>query len=169
VVTTTGERASQEREALIAAFEEDHRRMTRGIERLRELIAAGDVAGAVATAERLDVDAGGHIEFEEEVFYPFLRARLGDEAVNRFYQEHAAGQRAVEVVRGIDPGVELTDEQRNELLADLQTARDHALSCGTLVSHLENLDLSDAAAMREELERARRARHRWSEAGNASE
>ncbi|HVS14754.1 MAG TPA: hemerythrin domain-containing protein [Thermoanaerobaculia bacterium] len=159
--------ADRERQELIAAFEEDHRRMTRGIERLRELVAAGGVREAVASAQRLDVDAGGHIEFEEEVFYPFLRARLGDEAVDRFYREHAAGQRAVEQIRRLDPRAELTAERRAELQRDLQTARDHALSCGTLVSHLENLGAPDLAAMRAELERARRTGRRWTSASAA--
>ena len=50
-----------------------------------------------------------------------------------------------------------------ELELSAQDALEHALSCGTLLSHLDGLPGEELEAMTAELEKARRLGRRWTE------
>jgi hypothetical protein len=152
---------------LVAAFEEDHARMTRGLELLYGLLERDDLAAAVAAAERLDAEAGPHIDFEESAFYPELRRRIGDREVDRLYGEHDAGRRAVAEIRRLDVSRRLDPARRQQLLSQLDVAREHAFSCGTLLSHLDALDAPALKTMMGCLEETRRLHRRWTEVASA--
>jgi hypothetical protein len=141
-----------------ADFLADHRAMTRGIHRLRQDVADGDHHAAARHAAELDVVAGPHIRFEEEYFYPVLESVLGAATVDRFLHEHDAGRSALLRLLDRDPEQPFDDEERRCLLQDLDAAMDHARSCGTLASHLEEMDDSRLGYLADGL-KALRTRH----------
>jgi hypothetical protein len=144
------------------AFLEDHRALTRGLTRLVQALQQNDVALAVQLAEQLDRTVGAHMEFEEHVFYPELEKVLGAEFVSRLYHEHELGQGAVRSLVAHDPGAPIDEDQRTELIGQLQTALEHALGCGTLLSHVAALDADAQAAMHAQLLAIRNTGTRWS-------
>lgn len=154
------------RTPLTKAFLEDHQKMTRGIARLRNAIQRNDLATAARLADELDRVAGPHIEFEEKAYYPLLVEALGEDFVERLYQEHEEGLKAVRaLLRRKSDGKTLSPDQRNRLLGQIHTALEHAGTCGTLVSHLAVLDEDRQAALLEQIEEARRRQRRWTEVG----
>jgi hypothetical protein len=75
---TEGKMASQQVfPKLLEAFEQDHVMLGRGFNQLSCCLRAGDPTGACAAARRLCEEAGAHIGFEEEGFYPALVPLLG--------------------------------------------------------------------------------------------
>ena len=121
--------------SLAAAFTADHRHFTRGLSRLLKALESDDLATAVELAEELDHAVGPHIEFEEEVFYPEVARAMGHEYVRELYLEHQVGQSALRALLSRRDAA-LSPGERDELIARLRTAMDHALSCGTLLSHV---------------------------------
>lgn len=159
-MTITSERTT---ERLVDAFEEDHRDLTEGLDHLVRALRADDLERAFELADRVDRTVGAHIDFEESVFYPQLEKTLGKEFVSRLFHEHDAGKSAIRsLLEARDLGV-VDPEARREILADLDTALEHALSCGTLLSHLDSLDEEQLETMLRRLHEARERGRRWSE------
>lgn len=152
-----------ERMALHQAFLEDHRQLTRGLAGIRQALRDRDLAEAARLAEELDRRAGPHMEFEETVFYPGLRNKLGSEFVDRLYHEHDTGRSAVAALIAMGPRATPTEAECRRLAERVDTALDHAKSCGTLLSHLGELDEQEHAEMLEELLAARERGRRWTE------
>lgn len=149
---------------LTQAFLEDHREMTRRIAGLLDALKQDDCETAFQLAEELDRVAGPHLEFEEEAFYPLLIEARGREFVERLYHEHAEGRKAIEALLALKKtGEPLGTAQREEVLQGVQTALDHAGTCGTLLSHVSVLDDVRQAELLEKLQEARQRRHRWTE------
>ncbi len=148
---------------LARAFTDDHRVFTRGLSRILKALRRDDPATAVALAKELDRAVGPHIEFEEQVFYPVLVESLGKDFVSQLYREHRIGQTAVSVLVSHPQGEPLPAEARDRLIGQLETAMDHALSCGTLLSHVTSRDAADQLRMLEQLEDFSRRGHRWTE------
>jgi hypothetical protein len=148
---------------LAEAFVEDHRTLTRGLSRLLELVEAGNYDEASRVAKELDRDAGPHIEFEEKSFYPEVRKARGREYVENLYDEHRSGLEAVRMLSELEPGATLSGEERERLLTHLRRVLDHAVSCGTLLSHVTALPVEDQQGFLEELERFRELAHKWTE------
>ncbi len=135
--------------------------MTRGLFRIRNALQAGDLGLAVRTADEIDQGVGPHIQFEEEVYYPALRNALGGGFVDQLYREHEVGRGAIRSLlqrQGDDP---LDDAERETIIAQIDTMLEHALSCGTLLSHLEVLSEEEKADMLAGLQRFREAKRRW--------
>jgi hypothetical protein len=119
------------------AFLEDHRHLTRGLTTIVVALERGDEAGARREADILDRNVGPHMAFEEQVFYPELSRILGAEPVAHLYEDHDVGKHAVQkLLEGGGAGT-LGEQERAELLTDLQGMLEHAEGCGTLLSHLE--------------------------------
>lgn len=145
------------------AFLEDHRRLIRGLEEILDALQAADESGAAKAAARLDDEAGPHMEFEEEVFYPRLASIHGQGFVDRLIEEHEAGHTALELLISLEPGQELSPEQRETVEEGVRTALGHALGCGTLMSEL---GADDRVADPKDLERLRNYRKsgsRWTD------
>jgi hemerythrin-like domain-containing protein len=136
-------------------FLDDHRKLTRDLKSLLASLERGDLGEAIAVATELDRDAGAHMAFEEEVFYPRLARVHGQPFVDRMVDEHETGQRAVKRVLDLQSGAELTESQHDELVADLRVALGHVLSCGTMLSEL---DSGESTADRRALDRLRQLR-----------
>ena len=148
---------------LASAFTDDHRRFSRGLSRILSALKKDDHATAVALAEELDRAVGPHIEFEEEVFYPILVESLGREFVSQLYREHRVGQAAVSALVSHPSGEPVPADVRDRMIEQLETAMDHALSCGTLLSHVTCKDSAEQQRMLEQLEEISRRGHRWTE------
>lgn len=151
----------QESSSLRAAFLDDHRRLTRGLLRLLEALKENDPAAARAAADELDEVAGPHMEFEETIFYPTLEQLLGSDFVDRLSHEHALGQDAVRTVLRRNADAPFPESERRMLVERMETALEHALSCGSLLSHLDNLDECTTRKMHEQLLELRAQKRRW--------
>ncbi len=141
--------------ALQQEFLEDHRRLIRELRAMLTSLERGDVASAVALAGELDEDAGAHMAFEEEVFYPRLARVHGQAFVDRMVREHATGQRAVKSLLSLAPGAVLAEADRQAIVQDLRVALGHVMSCGTMLSEL---DSGEAEADEQALARLRELR-----------
>lgn len=147
---------------LVDAFEEDHRHLTRGLHQLLATVRQGDAARARELAEEVDRVVGAHIDFEERVFYPQLLEHLGRDYVERLYHEHDAGKEALRTLLSAPAG-SLAPVALEKVASDLEIALEHALSCGTLLSHLDGLPQDRLERMAEKLEEARELGRRWTE------
>lgn len=148
------------------AFLEDNRKLTRGLLRLLDALKENDLVAARREADRLDQDAGPHMAFEEQVFYPTLDRILGSAFVDQLYHEHAEGQDAVRTVLNREPDHPFADHERQALVEHVETALEHALSCGTLLSHVDVLEAPAKQEMLERLLELRRRGRRWTALGS---
>jgi hypothetical protein len=123
-------------------FTEDHRHMTRGFWKLRNSLEAEDLETAIELAHEIDRRVGPHIEFEETVFYPELRKVFGDEFVDRLYREHEVGRALILELLSMDEHAGLPKPRLAEMAQRADKSLEHAVSCGTLLSHMEALDES---------------------------
>lgn len=126
-------------DTLRTEFLEDHQHLTKGLTELLESLRGGDALQATTIARQLDRLVGPHMAFEEAVLYPELVSRLGQEFVDQLYREHALGQSAVANLVRRDESTPLTATECGVLIAQIETALDHALSCGSLLSYLTTL------------------------------
>lgn len=149
--------------ALRDAFVEDHRRLTQGLSNLVKLVEAGRIEYAVQLARELDEVAGPHIEFEESRFYPEVSRHGGRQYVERLYDEHRSGREALVALQALEGKRELDADQRDAILFHLRRAHEHALSCGTLLSHVTSLGPEEQSELLGELEACRRRKRRWTE------
>ncbi len=131
---------------LTDVFLEDQQQLTRGLARLRQALQQGDVSGAVRLADELDRQVGAHMQFEEDVFYPMLAERLGQEFTAQLYAEHAIGRETLLRIKEL-PSKQIDVELRKELIASLSETLDHALSCGSMPSHVARLDADRQAGL----------------------
>jgi hypothetical protein len=121
---------------LLEAFQQDHVLLGRGFNEMSCCLRAGDPAGAYAAARRLYEEAGAHIGFEEQDFYPALVQLVGEEAVRRMYQEHCCGFDAIHTLLSLDPDLPLPHELGDRLLAQTEAMEDHIAECGELFAAL---------------------------------
>ena len=163
-VHRSGAQSIRMADALRVAFQRDHQRLMRGLQALRGAVQAGEHERAAEISERLDREVGPHIEFEESVYYPSLMPVLGRRFVERLYGEHAAGQRLLREVIG---GGGLSAQRRDRLLRRIDAVMEHALSCGTLLSHLDRLTPQRRGEFYRQLEDCRRRGQRWTQLRNS--
>jgi hypothetical protein len=141
-------------------FLDDHRVLTRGIDALRKAVADRDFATARRLADDLDRAVGAHIEFEERYLYPSLEPFLGHDVVRNLYDEHRAGRAAIDSLRSASAEGRL---DYSVLDAQLRTMAEHALTCGTLTSHVESLDEETRRDLLRRLRELRATTRRWTE------
>ena len=149
--------------ALREAFLEDHKHLTRGLTRTIEALRNGDDATAIQVANTMDQAVGPHVEFEETVFYPELAEILGEPFVEHLEIEHDIGKRAVQTILSHAEGEPLVGEERKEVIVSLDTMLDHAMGCGTLLSHLDGLKEARKKELLERLLELRQGGLRWTE------
>jgi hypothetical protein len=149
--------------ALREAFLDDHKHLTRGLTRTLEALRKGDDSNAIQLADTMDRAVGPHMAFEETAFYPELVGILGEGFVEHLGEEHAVGQRAVKTLLDHAGGEPLAEEERKTLIEGLDTMLDHALGCGTLLSHLDGLEETRKRRLLEQLLELRQQGLRWTE------
>ena len=145
------------------AFIEDHQKMTRALSELLRLVEANQMALASSKARELDALAGAHIEFEEKRFYPQVQKSRGEAYVANLYDEHQSGVEAIRALEAIEDPDAVDASEREEILGHLRRALEHAVSCGTLLSHVTSLSATEQQELLADLERFREAGHLWTE------
>ena len=150
------------------AFLRDHRLLTRGFSQMVTALRDGDLGRAAEIADELDRSAGAHVAFEEELLYPLVEQARGQEYTSRLYREHEV---ALQTVRSLlsyaeDPSPRLDIDQ---LLNGARTAVVHAVSCGSLLSHLTSLPREGQQRMLQRLRELEEQSPRWTDLQAADE
>lgn len=154
---------------LFDAFHADHAALGRGLYEIDSELRGRDVKAAKAAAERLDREAGAHIAFEEQYFYPALRRLLGDEVVDRFYHEHGAGLDLIRSLGQASATEGLTDQRSRKLLSEAELMQSHVVECGELFGAMGRIPLEEQKMLHAELVRLRGLAPRWTEVGGQKE
>jgi hypothetical protein len=145
---------------LEAEFVADHRVMTQSISQLLDALRSGRDTDAMRIADDLDRLAGPHIAFEEAVLYPEVARRKDRAFAESLYSEHGIALRGLrEVLSHRDSAI--SSVQREQIIQDLQVGLEHAISCGTLLSHLTVLDAETQQRYLEQLREFQQRGGRW--------
>lgn len=153
----------QEDRSLSDAFLEDHQHLTRGLSAALEALESDDLQAAVEIAEELDQRAGPHIRFEEEHFYPKVAERRGQAYVAQLFREHEAGRVALRALLAGGHARELSSDEKRRIQKGLREALDHAVSCGTLLSHVTTLEQGEQQRLLKTLLQLRETGGRWTD------
>lgn len=148
---------------VVEEFVADHRRMTRRLAELLATVRRGDLKTAVDEADRIDREAGPHIEFEERVLYPEVGKARGAALEEKLRAEHETIRGGLLRLKQLKDQDARNPQVRDELEKTFETAIEHAEHCGTLISHLEVLPPQRKQAALNRLEEFRRAGRRWTE------
>lgn len=144
-------------------FLRDHRVLTKGLDAILDALQDGRTTEAIERAADLDRQAGAHMAFEEEIFYPRLAEVRGQKFVDRLVAEHEVGQRAIRALARHPAAEPLAEEDRKRIVADVETALGHVLSCGTMLSELDSGDeIADDRALGR-LRELRTSGERWTD------
>ena len=146
---------------LVQAFREDHALLGEGFHLLSSCLRGDDVAGARRVARRLDTDAGAHIAFEEEQFYPALMPILGEEEIGRLYDEHRLGLEVLRALKDQDEDAPLAESERRRLLGLSDAMERHIAECGELFAAMGRMSAERQAELHERLVQWRRERPGW--------
>ena len=149
---------------LLAEFHRDHAVLGRGLYRLGTALRARNILSAKTIADELDRDAGPHIAFEEQCFYPALRPLIGDDEVDRFYQEHEAGKSALNLIRSMPDAAWPDADRMEQLLCEIEKMERHVTECGEMFGAMGRIPADEQRAMLARLGELRAAGIRWSEA-----
>ena len=142
---------------------EDHRHLTQGLSNILQALRDDNLERAIQMAEDLDRVAGPHIEFEEELLYPEVGKSRSPDYVSRLYREHQVALAAVKALINSKTQGRLEPQLKEQILQNLKTGLDHAISCGNLLSHVTSLDQKRQDEMLARLLDLRRIGRRWSE------
>jgi len=148
---------------LVDAFKEDHAVLGRGLYEISEHLRTRNRLAAKACGERLDRQAGAHIAFEEQFFYPALRRILGDAEVDRLYQEHSQGLSVIKALAELPEDAALTEAERHTLLQASELMEAHVAECGELFGVIGRIPLEEQKALYRELFALREKAPRWTE------
>lgn len=146
---------------LIEAFQEDHALLGSSFHELSKCLRANDTLGARRIAKRLDEEAGAHIAFEEEQFYPSLEPLLGEAEVARLHAEHRLGLAVVQTLTGRTAETRLAEDERRRLLELSEAMERHIAECGELFAAMGRLPPKVQEELHGQLQDWRRARPGW--------
>lgn len=148
---------------LFDAFRQDHDLLGRGLYEVSTALRGGDLREACRAARRLDREAGAHIAFEEEYFYPALRLLLGDTDVDRFYGEHDIGLGALQSLIELPDDAAISAADRARLIKDLELMQAHVAECGELFGAMGRIPDREQAKLLRQLIALREGAPLWSE------
>jgi len=148
---------------LLEAFRRDHAVLGRGLHEISEHLRGGDLAAAKACGERVDRQAGAHIAFEEQFFYPLLRRLLGNAEVDRLYHEHGQGLSVIKALAQLPQRATLGEAERRTMLRDSEAMEAHVAGCGELFGTMGRIPLDEQKAFYRELVALRAKAPRWTE------
>jgi Hemerythrin HHE cation binding domain len=148
---------------LFEAFKEDHAVLGRGMHEISEHLRKGDLPAAKAWGERVDREAGAHIAFEEQFFYPALRRLLGDPEPDRLYQEHGQGLSVIKALAELPEGASLYEAERRTMLQGAELMEGHVAECGDLFGTMGRLPPDEQSALYRGLLALRQNAPRWTE------
>jgi hypothetical protein len=148
---------------LFDAFRKDHAVLGRGLYEVALALRGNDFETARNAAGRLDREAGPHMAFEEQHFYPALRRLLGNAVVDRLYAEHGVGLAAINRLRSLPKGGRVVEAERAKLLENLELMQEHVSECGELFGALGRISPEDQEKLLDALLALRKQGSLWSE------
>ncbi len=151
-----------QRTPLELEFIDDHRHMIRALKDLQAAVDAGHWKEAADLADELDRIAGPHIAFEERWLYPLVALHRGSQFSQTLEDEHGVVLDALRCLQSTR-STQWSPEKQQAMHSSLQTGLDHAVTCGTLLSHLSVLDAEHQEALLGQLQRLRTEGPRWTE------
>jgi len=148
---------------LFEAFRADHAMLGRSFHILRERLAAGDTDGARQQARRIDQEAGAHIAFEEQDFYPALSRLLDEAEVAGMYSEHDDARSLIlELSSAKD--ADLTEAATVRALLDrIDAMQVHVSECGELFGAMGGLSDEEITLLLDRLKFWRSHAPSWSD------
>ena len=146
---------------LFEAFKQDHAILGRGLHELSAHLRGGDPTAAKSVAERVDREAGAHIAFEEEFFYPTLRRLLGDSEVDRLHTEHDMGLSVIKTLLKMPEDTTPSEDERRTLLKNAELMEAHVAECGELFGAMGRIPPEEQKALYLELLTLREMAPRW--------
>jgi len=123
---------------LIQAFNEDHALLGSGFFELSMALRNDDIDSARIVAQRLNADAGAHIAFEEECFYPALAKACGYN-IAPLNEEHRVGRNVVQKLCALEQGQTISADERLHLLTESGIMESHIAECGALFKAMERM------------------------------
>lgn len=148
---------------MVEAFKEDHAVLGRGLYEISGHLRADDIVAAKACGERLDRQAGAHIAFEEQFFYPALHRLLGDAEVERLYREHDQGLSVIKALAELPEDAVLTEAERHTLLQASESMEAHIAECGELFGVMGRIPVDEQKALHRQLLALREKAPRWTD------
>jgi len=136
---------------LFQAFKSDHALLGGGFYTLASCVRNKDISGAKSVATKINIDAGPHIAFEEEVFYPALKRFIEESELTEMYNEHELGRALLEKILALDESAELQEDLQKELLAEIDVIESHITECGELFGTMGRLNEQEMEHLYEKL------------------
>jgi len=149
------------RQQLFDAFRADHALLGSGIHLLGECVRQEDWEGARSTAAKVSKEAGPHIAFEEEDFYPALSDIIEDSEIDEMYDQHEHGRLLIERILSLDDDELSKPAIKDELLATINDVEGHIADCGELFGVMGGLDDIDIDNLLEHLQARRLDSPNW--------
>ena len=146
---------------LLIAFREDHAKLGAGFHALSTFLRSGDLDGAKRAARMLDREAGAHIAFEEEAFYPRIAALLDRDDAARFLAEHREGFEAVARLCAEHGKTPIIPKTRKRLLAQSECMEHHIAECGELFETIGRIPALEQEALHDVLMAWRKRAPTW--------
>lgn len=154
---------TRQKKNLMNEFLRDHHRLTRILSDVIRHLEGGDVSSARSLAQELNRIAGPHIAFEESVLYPAVRLAVGESFERKLLAEHDNARMGLVHLISAEPIRLAKPEFREKIVTALRSGMKHAESCGTLVSHLEQLSETQQQQALTKLNELKKAGKCWSE------
>jgi hypothetical protein len=120
------------KQKLFDAFREDHVALGSSFYALATCIRNDEITTAKEIAEKINIEAGPHIAFEEEAFYPALERFLEQDEIEAMYLEHENGRSLLQKIKSLKESSELSQTLKQELLSEVEKFEEHVSDCGEL-------------------------------------
>lgn len=154
------------RTTLELEFLADHKKLTQGFQKLIAAVEENSPEETRRLADELDLVAGPHIEFEEHTLYPTVEGARGAEFGKALRREHQVARTALQFLQSQNSSP-LSNDDRARVLEQLRVGFDHAVACGSLLSHLTVMTPVEQGEMLATLRSLRTQKLRWTELGGA--
>jgi hypothetical protein len=154
---------------LLAAFQRDHATLGRGLHDLAVALRDRDILSAKRLAAELNQNAGPHIAFEEQYFYPKMRELIGDQEVDRLYAEHRVGQAALGRILSMPDAAWPNGNQVVVLLCDVELMERHVAECGEMFGAMGRIPAGEQRALLAQLDELRASGQYWTELAPAGQ
>lgn len=120
------------KQKLFDAFKADHALLGSGFYTLATCLRNNDITGAKEIAVKIGIEAGPHIAFEEQAFYPALERFLTQDEINAMYVEHKKGQSLLQRIIDLDESEMLNEANKQAILSEVENFESHVSDCGEL-------------------------------------
>jgi len=148
---------------LFEAFREDHAILGRGFYEIAGHIRERNFPDAKARADQVDREAGAHIAFEQNHFYPALRGLIGGVDVDRLRREHDEGLKVIRRFQELSESSTMDEREWDGLLEKTEIMENHVAECGELFGTMGRFTPKEQKALLDKLLALRREAPRWTQ------